>query len=126
MSPAVCHRRSIFHDRDKAWLILDHLAGEGLHRVEAFFHLAPSQTTPLCDGQGVLIETDLGLEAELEVHDWPECQIEVIAGGEGPDGGWIGTGYGYRQRAPVIRVWGDVCLPNSFCFSIRRVEKASS
>ena len=126
VSPAVCHRRSIFHDRDKAWLILDHLAGEGLHRVEAFFHLAPSQTTPLCGGQGVLIETDLGLEAELEVYDWPECQIEVIAGGEGPDGGWIGTGYGYRQRAPVIRVWGDVCLPNSFCFSIRRVEKAGA
>ena len=94
-----------------------------MHRIEVFFHLAPSQVTSLGRGQGIAIQTDLGLEAELEVHDWPACHIEVIAGGEGPDGGWIGTGYGYRERAPVIRIWGDVSLPNSLCFSIRRVEK---
>ena len=126
VSPPVTHRRGIYYDRQKTWLILDHLEGSGTRQVEAFFHLAPSQATPLGGGQGILIETDLGLNAELEVYDWPDCQIEVITGGEGPDGGWIGTGYGYRQRAPVIRGWGDVCLPNSFCFSIRREKKANS
>ena len=127
VSPAICHRRAIFHDRQDAWLIMDRLSGgQGMHRIEVFFHLAPSRVTPLGRGQGILIQTDLGLEAELEVHDWPDCHIETIAGGEGPDGGWIGTGYGYRERAPVIRIWGDACLPNSFSFSIRRVEKTGS
>ncbi len=126
VSPKVSHRRSIFHDRDSAWLILDHLSGSDVHAVEAFFHLAPSKVTPLDRGQGVLIQTDDGLSAELEVQDWPDGQVEIIAGGEGPDEGWIGTGYGYRERAPVIRIKGDVCLPNSFSFLIRRVEKAIS
>ena len=123
ISPPVCHRRSIFHDRDQTWLILDRLEGEGTHQIEAFFHLAPSQVVPLNDKASLTIKTDQGLEAELEVHDWPGCQIEIIAGGEGPDGGWIGTGYGYRQRAPIIRIWGSRCLPAAFCFSIRRVKK---
>ena len=124
VSPSVCHRRSIFHDRQHDWLLMDQLSGEGVHRVEVFFHLTPSEVLPLEDRNGLFIQTKLGLGAELVVFDWPDCHIETIAGGEQPDGGWIGTGYGYRERAPVIRVWGDISLPNSFCFSIRRVEKA--
>ena len=103
---------------------MDQLSGEGVHRVEVFFHLDPSEVLPLEDRNGLFIQTKLGLGAELVVCDWPDCHIETIAGGEQADGGWIGTGYGYRERAPVIRIWGDISLPNSFCFSIRRVEKA--
>ena len=124
VSPSVCHQRAIFHDRQHDWLLMDQLSGEGVHRVEVFFHLAPSEVLPLEDGNGLLIRTKLGLKAELVVCDWPDCHIETIVGGEQPDGGWIGTGYGYRERAPVIRIWGDISLPNSFSFSIRRVEKA--
>ena len=123
ISPAVSHRRSIYHDRQCHWLVMDQLSGAGTYRVEAFFHLAPAEVRSLEGKRGISIETKLGLAAELEVYDWNDCNIETITGGEGPGGGWIGTGYGYRERAPVIRIWGDVPLPNSFCFSIRRVEK---
>ena len=97
-----------------------------MSQVEVFFHLSPSSVSRDNGESALLIRTEDGLQVEFEILDWPDSQIEVIEGGEGPDRGWIGTGYGLRKRAPVIRIWGDVCLPNSFCFSIRRVKKASS
>ena len=46
----------------------------------------------------------------------------MIEGGEGPDRGWIGTGYGFRQRAPVIRIWGEMALPRGFGFVFRDLK----
>ena len=122
VAPPVTHRRGIFYDRDRTWLILDHLTGEGARSVEAYFHLAPSTVSPLSNRSGLLIQTESGVEVEFEVTNWPDVQVEVIEGGDGPEGGWIGTGYGFRQRAPVIRIWGEVALPRGFEFLLRHLK----
>ena len=122
VSPPVTHRRGIYYDRQKTWLILDHLEGSGTRQIEVFFHLAPSSVSRGTGESELLIRTEDGLQIEFEVLDWPDSKIEVIEGGEGPDRGWIGTGYGFRQRAPVIRIWGEMALPRGFGFVFRDLK----
>ena len=122
VSPAVRHRRAIYWNRMDKWMILDRLEGEGQHDVEVFFHFAPSEVKLLRDRQGVAVETVEGVTAELELVEGANCQLEIIAGGSGPEGGWIGTAYGYRQRAPVVRFWGRLQLPVAFSFAIQSLQ----
>ena len=124
--PAVRHRRALFWDLADKWVILDRLEGEGVHDVEVFFHFAPCEATLLGDRQGVAIKTAQGALAELVLLEGADCQIEIIAGRSGPEGGWIGTGYGYRQRAPVARFFGRFQLPVAFSFAIESLHSPST
>ena len=69
---------------------------------------------------------DVGALAELVLLEGADCQIEIIAGRSGPEGGWIGTGYGYRQRAPVARFFGRFQLPVAFSFAIESLHSPST
>jgi len=86
------------------------------------FHFAPGEATLLGDRQGVAIKTIEGALAELVLLEGADCQLEIITGKSGPEGGWIGTGYGYRQRAPVARFFGRFQLPVAFSFTIESLH----
>jgi hypothetical protein len=87
--------------RPDYWLLRDELTGEGAHQIDRYFHLAPDfEPTVLGsrvsardkDGIGLLV---IALEDDaLTTHVW--------RGGDGPEDGWVATGYGQRRRAAAF------------------------
>jgi len=118
VTPPVRHQRSIEWDRQDHFIVRDRVEGSGSHQIEVFFHLAPGVKIAKRSPESITIKTMAGRLATVEVLDNEQTKAEVVEGGEGPDGGWVGTGYGHRQRAPVLKFSGQVELPASFSFSI--------
>jgi hypothetical protein len=97
----VQHRRGVLFMRPDYWLLRDELTGEGAHQIDRYFHLAPDfEPTVLGsrvsardkDGIGLLV---IALEDDaLTTHVW--------RGGDGPEDGWVATGYGQRRRAAAF------------------------
>ncbi|MEK6250148.1 MAG: heparinase II/III family protein, partial [Planctomycetales bacterium] len=94
VAPPVQHRRSIYWDRQNDWLVLDRLEGSGEHEVEIFFHFAPGEVELCDDHRSLMVRSDRGLFAVLELLETTPLKMQVVQSGDGPDGGWIGTGYG--------------------------------
>lgn len=44
----VIHSRQIIHGPGNTWIVVDHLAGKGTHRIESFVHFHPSVTIEAC------------------------------------------------------------------------------
>ncbi|REJ64759.1 MAG: hypothetical protein DWQ31_20955 [Planctomycetota bacterium] len=128
LAPPVRHRRAVYWDRADNFLILDRLTGQGSHLVEVFFHVAPGATVATDSPQRITMSTKSGHTATLELLDNKDLQWEVVENREGPAGGWVGTAYGHRQRAAVVRFFGQLKLPASmsFCLSCTRNEAAPS
>lgn len=125
IAPAVRHYRSIEWNREDEFLVHDRLDGQGSHHVEVFFHLAPGANVTTATTDAITIETAANHFATLQRLDNGPLEADIIDGGKDssgdlrPDTGWVGTGYGHRQRAPIVRFSGQVELPASFSFSIR-------
>ena len=116
--PRVRHGREIVWDRGNQLQIRDQVEGCGVREIEVYFHLAPGTKVTDESLQTVTVKTARKHCATLAMSGNDQLTMEVIEGGKGPDGGWVGLGYGYRQRAPVIRFFGDVVLPISLSFAI--------
>ena len=125
VAPAVRHHRSIEWNHENDFLVVDCLEGEGTHRVEVFFHLAPGATVTTATADAITIETASNRFASLQLLDNVQLHADIIDEREDPerskrpDSGWVGTGYGYREQAPVVRFSGQLTLPATFSFSIR-------
>lgn len=119
VDPPVRHRRSIYWDRQNDWLVLDRLEGTGEHEIEIYFHFAPGVVELRDDRRGLMVQSECGIFASLQLMENVPLDVQVVQSGEGPDGGWIGTGYGMRQQAPIVRFFGRTELPTSLSFSIQ-------
>jgi hypothetical protein len=110
------HRRTVVSDRKSCWQIVDRLEGSGFHFVEVYFHFAPGFVSVLPNRGGVSVTTVGGVQAVLQVAEMDALQVDVRCGEAEPDGGWIATGYGCKEPAPVVRFYGHVCLPFTITF----------
>ena len=124
LTPGIVHRRQIYFDkRMRLWVLHD--------------ALQPARHTTQNGANGILAP-EIALDAKLHFHFAPGLQLRqagkrqaTIA--EGPDGvrmtmlplgdfslkaklaeGWFSPGYGYRERAPIVRYHGSVTLPADF------------
>jgi hypothetical protein len=101
LTSPVQHRRSVLFMKPDYWLLRDELTGEGAHQIDRYFHLAPDFDPTVLgnrvsardkDGIGLLI---IALEDDgLTTHAWTD--------GDGPEDGWVATGYGQRRRAAAF------------------------
>jgi hypothetical protein len=125
LADRISHQRTLFYRANGPWLILDQLKGEGEHLVEVFFHFAPGTARILPQINGVAIETEERIHAILKLAT-PQNRLamELRCGGPKPEDGWIATGYGQRQPAPVLRFHGRVQLPTSLAFILLPLRSA--
>ena len=87
-SPAyeAVHRRRVAFVDERHWVIEDTLTGEGEHRYDLRFHLAPGEAW--LSGSAVL-----GPGVALVIDGADELAIEP---------GWVSPRYGVRFEAPVV------------------------
>jgi uncharacterized heparinase superfamily protein len=116
LNEQVRHRRALLVKKDALTVVFDRLEGTGEHDVEVFFHLAPGNVWLHTLHQAVEYQAN-GVTFWLQLVEDRGFQMELLEGGLGPEGGWIGTAYGRRQRAPVIRYHGRVRLPVQLTFA---------
>ena len=109
----IVHRRVLLWNQRSRLYVLDRIEGNGLHDVEVFFHLAPSDAAVGANPLQIDIQTVAGLHAIVEMAAHESMNVEIVQERDGADGGWVATSYGCRERAPVVRFFGRVELPVS-------------
>jgi len=120
------HRRAIAWNRQSCWLIVDRLEGTGWHDVEVCFHFAPGQLTINSEDGSVSIVTDRGVYAVLQAADSHSLETEGFSGRAEPEGGWIASGYGAKEPAPLIRFQGHLQLPCTLSFVLTAFSEPTS
>jgi uncharacterized heparinase superfamily protein len=105
----VTHRRTVLFMKPDYWFIRDEFRGRGAHTFERYFHFAVQGVRRFGDSLVCAPASDRGGLLLLAGGSGGTC--ELLADGEGPDGGWIGTRYGGRIRAPVARFVQGAAVP---------------
>lgn len=92
----VVHERRIFFVRPEYWIVTDVLRGEGEHRYDLLFHLAPEAQgrTAFSGHDGTLTVTAPGLQLAA---CWSDAIVATI------DTGFVSERYGVKSAAPVVR-----------------------
>lgn len=104
----VRHQRYILFRKGLYFLIIDEVVGgQNGHpyQIESSFHFAPGDLA--CEGRTLIYNG--GEICQLSIPDTVAVHIEK--GGEKPDQGWMGIGYGFKEPAPVMRLLAHQSLP---------------
>ena len=105
----VRHRRSVLFGKRGYWLIVDHLEGEGRHRIDATFQLARGFSRG--DGGGLVFASDDGTAVEFRTWLPDGMATEILEGVDAPPRGWVSGGFGQKEAAPAVVLGGVVELP---------------
>ena len=106
----VLHRRAVLFRKSWYWLIFDELEGTGAHAVESYLHMAPCALDARRDGFDARFASGQHLGVRLAGASFA---LDAITDShpEQPESGWIGTHYGERRPAPVVRWHAQLSLP---------------
>jgi len=99
-SDPVTHRRRVLFLKPDAWIVIDDLAGEGEHVCELRFQFSP-RPVALADEGWVRAEGRHGRGLWLKSISSTPLSMQIREGSHDPIDGWISTGYGLRQPAPI-------------------------
>lgn len=110
----VTHRRLIlFNKVGGYWLIRDALSGRGEHQFDLYFHFAPLKAG--IDRQSPLVVKTETAGANLAIipleGEDENISVELLEG-------WVSSGYGVREKAPVVKYSKRGTVPTSFCFAV--------
>ncbi len=103
-------RQISFSKNRSTWQITDCIHGQGEHRIEWRFHLAPRVKAAIQRDRAVL-EAPGGRLLEIRARDGRRLQI-------GMEEGWYSHGYGQRERIDVIVYRSTASIPAFFGFLI--------
>jgi hypothetical protein len=107
LAKPVIHRRSIFYLKSRFWIIRDVAEGEGEHRLDLHWHLAPGIDLNRRRGNAFAFGTndDMGLALVVaEGHDW---STEFLPG-------WHSPVYGQKESTSILRFSKSAVLPAGF------------
>ncbi|RJQ55308.1 MAG: hypothetical protein C4526_03935 [Nitrospiraceae bacterium] len=104
----VVHRRIIFFDKNRYWVIIDLLACRGEHTFDHHLHVHPD-CLPAIDPAGNSIEVVSGKDKKIhldfiQVKD-NDLKYELFKGDEKTKLGWFSENYGVKVPAHTIRFW---------------------
>ncbi len=111
----VTHRRRLLY-AGGYWTVLDELAGDGEHDLEATYHFAPGArvAAPVVDGSAREVRLSCAVgEAGLAMTALGSAPVaaELVTGRERPIQGWVSRRYGHRQPAPALAITMTAPLP---------------
>jgi uncharacterized heparinase superfamily protein len=102
----VVHRRQVFLDKqDGMWIMRDLFTGDGRHRLEWYWHFAPSVRLDLCEHTLFVRDQDNHVILEVLFSDVEKAKLEQRTG-------WISPGYGVRVKAPLVYQTQETDLPS--------------
>ena len=108
----VHHRRIIFFDKQEAvWIVRDILSGSGVHRLDAHFHLAPTEAELDPEGHFVVITRGYGANLAIMPLEAENLGAEI-------DTGWVSLRYGVKTEAPVVKYTTERGVPTSLRFAL--------
>ncbi len=105
----IIHRRQIFFNKVEGyWVIKDILIGEGNHKFDLYFHLAPLEVE--LDNRFPLVVRTKTEGAELAIIplETDGVSMEILEG-------WVSYQYGVKLEAPIVRYFKKSQAPASFC-----------
>lgn len=103
----VRHRRFVLFSKIYGLLVFDEVTGEAAQplEIESSLHFYPGRVA-LQDQKLMFNGCPVGCFAAPE-----NTAVTVETGGQNPDQGWVATGYGEKQPAPVLRMKTRQALP---------------
>ncbi len=107
----VIHRRSVAFLKPEYWLIRDELIGAGEHEVDRYFHFSPLNLINEVKAKSIFGYSAAGSHLAVIPIEKEGVTVEILNGGEGPEGGWLAIGYGKKVRAPIARYRVKASLP---------------
>ncbi|MDH3604793.1 MAG: heparinase II/III family protein, partial [Candidatus Tectomicrobia bacterium] len=110
LTPPVLHRRAVLFRKSWYWLIFDEIDGAGEQSVESYLHVAPCTLDARPDGFDAHFVSGQRLGVRLAGASFNLDVITDSSPGQ-PESGWIGTHYGARRPAPVVRWHAQLQLP---------------
>ncbi len=90
VTTGITHTRSLVFVRPDYWLILDSIAGSGIHAADALWHFIPMHVR--VDAETATIRTQRINRPNLELicrGDWERAAVEIVTGREDPVQGFI-------------------------------------
>jgi hypothetical protein len=103
----VIHRRRIYFEKPRYWVLVDDIKGLDVHEVELRFQFGRGQIALSPDGWASSFGSD-GRGLMLKPFSTVPLQASICEGGVDPIQGWISPDYGLRQPAPVLG-YSSVC-----------------
>jgi hypothetical protein len=112
----VIHRRAVLHCRPRCWLVVDRFFGEGTHRFDLLYHLAPAAQVSLCSCAGEKTEMNVlartpSAALRLFVCATTVPRPQLISGQKTAIQGWSSRRYGRREPAPTLQFSLDSAVP---------------
>ncbi|MBI2933099.1 MAG: alginate lyase family protein [Planctomycetes bacterium] len=111
----VVHRRSLLLVEGGLCIVVDHVTGEGSHRVRLHWLCGsfPWQQHGSC--AGLTLATPQG-SFEIQIVDERGASVpgDVVEGGESPPRGWLSRYYGERRPVPSLVAPYEGALPVTF------------
>jgi len=116
LTKPVTHRRSILFVKPEYWIVIDLLAGQGVHTLEQYFHLMPWATPHLNQKTRVVRVDDHGFPAmTIAPTGGQSLRAKIVTGATDPIQGWVSFYSGEKIAAPVLKYKKTVQLPAIFC-----------
>ncbi len=110
LAQPVTHRRAVVFRKSLYWLIIDELEGVGEHTIDSYLHFAPCEIKMRLDGLDAHFISGARLGVQLAGAAFTP-DIFTMSGLDDPASGWIGTHYGGRVPAPVVRWRARLGMP---------------
>jgi hypothetical protein len=97
----VTHRRKVVRERSRLCIVVDDLVGRGEHRVDLRFQFAPMPVA-LEPTQWVRAVRSPTAGLFVQAFSTAPLKAAVLEGELDPRQGWVSTGYGRQEPAPVL------------------------
>jgi hypothetical protein len=94
------HERFVFATGEGAWVIADHISGDGRHHAAVHWHIDPAWTLFPAGHGAWSLALPSGLEARLAIC---QASADVFRGDEGSGLGWVAPIYGRLVPATTVR-----------------------
>jgi len=118
-APGVWHQRELRHPCAGAWVVSDHVEGEGFHDLRWFFHFAPDLSLRWDDASEHLLVGERGSPYVIVA---PPAGVRVHI-----KSGWYSSRYGHKEPNPLLMAtWrGEIPIGGaSFGWKFQHVGKA--
>jgi hypothetical protein len=93
-APSVWHQRELRHPRAGAWVVTDHVEGEGIHDLRWFFHFAPDLFLRWDDASEHFLVEERGSPYVIVIPP-PGVQVHI-------KNGWYSSRYGHKEPNPLL------------------------
>jgi hypothetical protein len=112
----IIHRRFVFHLKSRFWLVRDFALGDGIHKLDLFWHLAPGSAQHQ-EANAVVVSSEDQQSLALVPVANPGWMQKTSAG-------WFSRAYGTKEPSPVVCFGAMASLPAEFATLLVPMRKA--